>query len=149
MSDDSGIASHGARGERVLGPSAYRFGSVQSRVPTGGWRTYAAAFVMRAMAWECRRRHADSRLLSCSGPGTKAEVRTEPAGLETSFALVGGKCLTMQFGPGTDHTVSRVVNGSRTRDLQPCKPRAIYGGSGRVAVLSSTLGGKEAAEPMA
>lgn len=37
MSDDCGIASHGARGERVRGyvHSTYRFGSVQSRVPTG------------------------------------------------------------------------------------------------------------------
>lgn len=35
MSDDTGIASHGAPGERVLVPSAYRFSSVQSRVPTG------------------------------------------------------------------------------------------------------------------
>lgn len=73
MSDDSGIASHGARGESVRGPSAYRFGSVQSRVPTGAGELMPPLLSCEQWPGNAAAATPDSRLLWCAGPGTSQD----------------------------------------------------------------------------
>ena len=108
MSDDSGIASHGARGERVLGPSANRFGSVQSRVPTGAGELMPP--LLSCEQWPGNAAAA-APIRGCFGAPVLAQVRTEQGSSET-FEVVGGKCLKTQLALETDH---RLFNGSGTR----------------------------------
>lgn len=155
MSDDCGIASHGARGESVLGRSAYRFGGVQSRVPTGAgelmppllsceqWPGNAAAatpirgcFRAPALARNPARNKVDQK--HSRSPVESASKRNWPWKPMIEFLAWWRNAI-----PKGPQAASLLLTTAATHGQSFCTGRSCVVGEAEL-----TLGGNDALEPM-